>query len=51
LADHLAETFDLIFTSYGTIGWLPDLDRWAGVVERFLKPGGTFLFVEFHPVA
>ena len=50
LKDYLDKKFDLVFTSYGTIGWLPDLDRWAEVVSHFLKPSGTFLFVEFHPV-
>ena len=47
---HLDEQFDIVFTSYGTIGWLPDLEKWAGVVSHFLKPGGRFVFVEFHPV-
>ena len=42
--------FDLVFTSYGTIGWLPDLDKWAKIISTFLKPGGRFIFVEFHPV-
>jgi ubiquinone/menaquinone biosynthesis C-methylase UbiE len=42
--------FDIVFTSYGTIGWLPDLNRWAEIVNMFLKPGGVFLIVEFHPV-
>lgn len=50
LPHHLDEQFDLVFTSYGTIGWLPDLDKWAKLVEKFLKPGGKFVFVEFHPV-
>jgi ubiquinone/menaquinone biosynthesis C-methylase UbiE len=51
LPEHLGDRqFDLVFTSYGTIGWLPDLDRWAGIVSRFLRPGGRFIFVEFHPV-
>lgn len=50
LPNHLDEKFDLVFTSYGTIGWLPDLDRWAKVVSHFLKPNGSFIFVEFHPV-
>lgn len=50
LPQHLDEQFDLVFTSYGTIGWLPDLDRWAAIVHRYLKPGGRFVFVEFHPV-
>lgn len=49
LPEHLDETFDLVFTSYGTITWLPDLDRWAAVVSRFLKPGGQFVFADFHP--
>ncbi|MCB0653913.1 MAG: class I SAM-dependent methyltransferase [Saprospiraceae bacterium] len=50
LPNHLEEKFDIVFTSYGTIGWLPDIDRWAAVVSRFLKPGGQFIFAEFHPV-
>lgn len=50
LPNHLEGQFDVVFTSYGTIGWLPDLDRWAQVVAHFLKPGGKFVFVEFHPV-
>ena len=50
LPEVLDEQFDIVFTSYGTIGWLPDMDQWAGVVNRFLKPGGQFLIVEFHPV-
>ncbi|MCB0618907.1 MAG: methyltransferase domain-containing protein [Saprospiraceae bacterium] len=41
--------FDLVFTSYGTYGWLPDLERWAAVIEHFLKPGGVFYIVDFHP--
>ncbi len=50
LPDYLDKSFDVVFTSYGTIGWLPDLDKWANIVSRFLKPGGKFVFVEFHPV-
>lgn len=50
LPNHLDRQFDYVFTSYGTIGWLPDLDKWAKVVSRFLKPNGKFVFVDFHPV-
>ena len=46
---HLDEKFDIVFTSYGTIGWLPDLDKWAKIIAEFLKPNGRFVFVEFHP--
>lgn len=43
------EQYDIVFTSYGTIGWLPDMRRWARVVADCLKPGGTFVFAKFHP--
>ncbi|HQX04206.1 MAG TPA: class I SAM-dependent methyltransferase [Flavobacterium sp.] len=48
--NYLDEKFDIVFTSYGTIGWLPDMDKWAAVVSHFLKPEGKFVFVDFHPV-
>ena len=41
--------FDIVFTSYGTIGWLPDLNAWAAIVSHFLKPGGIFYIADFHP--
>jgi SAM-dependent methyltransferase len=41
--------FDIVFTSFGTIGWLPDLKPWATNIRHYLKPGGHFVFVEFHP--
>jgi SAM-dependent methyltransferase len=50
LPDKLTEEFDIVFTSYGAICWLPDIGRWSEVVARFLKPGGTFYMVEFHPI-
>lgn len=49
LQNHLSEKFDIIYTSYGTIGWLPDLKKWADIIQHFLKPKGEFVFVEFHP--
>jgi SAM-dependent methyltransferase len=42
--------FDVVFTSYGVIGWLPDLDKWASVIAEKLVKGGTFYMVEFHPI-
>lgn len=50
LPQYLDEKFDIVFTSYGTIGWLPDMDKWAQIVSRYLKPTGQFVFAEFHPV-
>ena len=45
----LDEKFDIVFTSYGTIGWLPDIEKWAGIVEKYMKPTGKFVIAEFHP--
>jgi len=42
--------FDIVFVSYGALLWLPDIDRWAQIVARHLKPGGMFHLVEFHPM-
>lgn len=47
---HIHEKFDIVYTSYGTIGWLPDLNKWAEIIYGALKPNGKFIFVEFHPV-
>jgi len=45
----LHEQFDVVFTSDGVLGWLPDLDRWGEIVGMFLKPGGIFYIFEAHP--
>ena len=42
--------FDVAFASYGTIGWLCDLDRWARGVRRVLRSGGRLVLLEFHPL-
>ena len=49
LPDVLDEEFDIVFTSYGVLVWLPDLDRWASTIQHLLRPRGTFYIVEFHP--
>ena len=51
LADVLGGRFDVVFTSWGALIWLGDLERWADVVDHFLKPGGTLYVAEFHPYA
>ena len=50
LPKFLNQQFDIVFTSYGTIGWLPHLGKWANIISQYLKPGGQFVFVEFHPI-
>ncbi len=44
------ERFDVVFTSYGTISWLPELGGWAHTVAGSLKPGGRLFLADFHPV-
>lgn len=50
LPQHLNQKFDMVFTSYGTIGWLPNIHKWAAVISHFLKPGGRFIMADFHPL-
>lgn len=50
LEAYLDDQFDIVFTTYGVIGWLPDLQPWARLIARYLKPGGYLYMAEFHPV-
>ena len=44
------DTFDIVFTSYGVIGWLPDLKPWGKMIAERLNKGGVFFMAEFHPI-
>jgi SAM-dependent methyltransferase len=44
------ETFDIVYTGRGALGWLPDLRPWAEAVAAFVRPGGIFYLHEGHPV-
>lgn len=41
--------FDMVYVTWGAIGWLPDVARWAAVVASLLKPGGRLYLLEGHP--
>ena len=41
--------FDLVFTTWGTICWLPDVKTWAKVIASVLAPGGELYFADAHP--
>lgn len=51
LPAHLEGQFDIVYTSRGVLGWLPDIAGWARVVAHFVAPGGIFYITEVHPVA
>lgn len=40
--------YDIVFTSYGVLCWLPNLKDWAETIAKALKVGGEFHLVEFH---
>ena len=42
--------FDLVYSSIGTLLWLPDIDRWARVVAELLAPGGRLFIRDSHPM-
>lgn len=43
------DAFDVVFTSYGTIMWLSDLESWAESIASRLAPGGVFHIIDAHP--
>jgi SAM-dependent methyltransferase len=47
----LPHGFDVVFVTWGTIAWLPDVRRWATIIADMLRPGGVFYFAEGHPTA
>ena len=47
--EHNQEQFDIVYTSYGVLCWLPDLTRWAQLIADSLTIGGELHLVEFHP--
>ncbi len=49
-AEQCDAQYDIVYTSYGAICWLPDINKWAESVAKCLKPGGQFYMVEFHPI-
>ena len=40
--------FDLVFVTWGTICWLPDLAVWAHVIASVLAPGGELYLADAH---
>lgn len=45
----IKEKFDLVYTTWGTITWLPDIAKWGEVVAVMLKPGGRLYLADGHP--
>ncbi|UMB60553.1 class I SAM-dependent methyltransferase [Lutibacter sp. A80] len=50
VSNNVEGKFDIVFASYGVIGWLPDLKTWGEIIASKLKKDGVFYLVEFHPI-
>ena len=46
----IKEKFDIVFCSYGSICWLPDLDKWAKVISKMMAKDAFLYIVDFHPL-
>ncbi|MBW4721917.1 class I SAM-dependent methyltransferase [Saccharothrix obliqua] len=44
------EAFDIVYTGFGALVWLPDVAEWARVVASLLADGGSLYLAEFHPL-
>ncbi len=50
LPKRLIGSFDLVVTTIGVIGWMPELEAFFDVIQSLLKPGGTLVMEETHPI-
>jgi 2-polyprenyl-3-methyl-5-hydroxy-6-metoxy-1,4-benzoquinol methylase len=41
--------FDLVFSTWGTICWLPDMASWAAAIAAVLAPRGELYLADIHP--
>ncbi|MFW6287580.1 MAG: class I SAM-dependent methyltransferase [bacterium] len=43
------DKYDIVLTSDGAVGWIPDLKKWAETIKFFLKDDGYFYMHDYHP--
>ncbi|WP_163542308.1 class I SAM-dependent methyltransferase [Occultella kanbiaonis] len=43
-------SFDVVFTAFGALPFVPDADRVHAAVARVLRPGGLWVFSVTHPI-
>lgn len=44
-------SFDIVYTGFGALCWLPDIPRWAAVMNDLCRPRGRLVLNEFHPLS
>ena len=50
LPDRFTGSFDIVLTTIGVLGWMPDLEEFFRVLQSLLKPEGKLVMEEMHPV-
>jgi SAM-dependent methyltransferase len=46
----LHHRFDVVYATIGVLCWIDSVERWMGAVASLLRPGGTLVLVELHPL-
>lgn len=42
--------FDLVYATVGVVTWIADLDAWMRGVAALVRPGGSLVLLELHPL-
>ena len=50
LPGELDASFDIVLSTIGVLGWLPEIEPYFRIVQGLLKPGGLLVMEEMHPV-
>ncbi len=50
VSELLTGPFDIVYMSWGVLGWIADLDRLARDIHDLLDQGGIFYIIEGHPL-
>ena len=49
LPENLKGSFDIVLSTIGVLGWMPDIEAFFQVVQSLLKPDGKLVMEEMHP--
>lgn len=49
LSVNVTGEYDIIFSSYGSLSWIPDMPDFFQSIYNLLAPGGEFVLTELHP--
>ena len=50
LPGNLQGDFDIVLTTIGVLGWMPDVGKFFEIIQGLLKPGGKLVMEEMHPI-